>query len=93
MRARRALRDRDSLAASLDAGPPLGHDPAMPNRLRKLVGGLGLVVFVVAYAALAVTVAGWLPPNALVKLAYFLVVGVAWGGPVIPLIAWMNRGR
>ena len=65
----------------------------MPARLRKLVGGLTIVVFVIAYAALAVTVAAWLTANALVKLAYFLVVGIAWGAPVIPLISWMNRGR
>ena len=33
------------------------------------------------------------PPMWLAKLAFYLVAGTAWGLPLIPLIAWMNRGR
>lgn len=65
----------------------------MTARVRKLVGGVGIVAFVIAYAALAVTISAWLPKTPLVELAYYLVVGVAWGAPIIPLITWMNRGR
>jgi hypothetical protein len=65
----------------------------MPARVRKLVGGVAIVVFVIAYAAVAVTVSGWLPKTPLVELPYYLVVGIAWGVPIIPLISWMNRGR
>ncbi len=65
----------------------------MPARARKLVGGVAIVLFVIAYAALAVTVSGWLPKTAAVELPFYLVVGIAWGVPIIPLISWMNRGR
>ncbi len=57
------------------------------------MGGVGLVAFVVAYAVAAVMIAVHLPSQPMIQLAYFLVVGIAWGVPVIPLIAWMNRGR
>ena len=65
----------------------------MSARVRKLIGGVGIVIFVIAYAVLAVTISGWLPRTAWVELPYYLVVGVAWGLPIIPLISWMNRGR
>ncbi len=65
----------------------------MPARLRKLIGGIAIVVFVIAYAALAVTISGWLPKSPAVELPYYLIVGVAWGLPIVPLITWMNRGR
>ncbi len=65
----------------------------MTARVRKLVGGGAIVVFVIAYAAIAVTLVDYVPRFWLLRLAYFLAVGVAWGAPVIPLITWMNRGR
>ena len=65
----------------------------MSARLRKLIGGLGIVVFVIAYAALAATISGWLPKTTLVNLIFYPIVGIAWGVPIIPLISWMNRGR
>ena len=65
----------------------------MTARVRKLIGGLGIVLFVIAYAAAAVTVSALLPQRWWAELPFYLVVGVAWGLPVIPLITWMNRGR
>ena len=65
----------------------------MPARVRKLIGGLGIVVFVLGYAAAAVTVSGWLPKTTAVNLIFYPIVGIAWGLPIIPLITWMNRGR
>ena len=65
----------------------------MPARVRKLIGGLGIVVFVIAYAALAVTLSGRLPHRWWAELPLYLLVGIAWGVPIIPLISWMNRGR
>jgi hypothetical protein len=65
----------------------------MPARVRKLIGGIAIVSFVIAYAILAVTISGWLPKSPAVELPYYLIVGIAWGVPIIPLITWMNRGR
>jgi hypothetical protein len=65
----------------------------MPPRLRKLIGSVAVLAFLAVYIAVAVTLADRLPDNRLVQLAYFVVVGTAWGLPLLPLIAWMQRGR
>jgi hypothetical protein len=64
----------------------------MTPRLRKAIGGVLMLVFLLAYVIVAVNIGDHLPSNKAVKLAYYLVVGTAWGAPLIPLITWMNRG-
>jgi hypothetical protein len=65
----------------------------MPQRLRKLLGTIVLVVFVSFYALAAMTVgAAKLPGSSgLVQFMFYLVAGLAWVLPVMPLIAWMQR--
>lgn len=65
----------------------------MPTRLRKLIGSVGMMVFLAAYIWLASTLFGHLPRQPWIQLAYMAVVGICWGVPLIPLISWMNRGR
>ena len=65
----------------------------MSARLRKAIGGLAMLVFLAAYIWLMATLGQRLPDQWLAKLAFYLVAGTAWGAPLIPLIAWMNRGR
>ena len=65
----------------------------MPQRIRKLVGGVAILAFLAAYIVTAITLAAFVPNLWPVKLIYFLVVGMAWGAPLLPLLAWMNRGR
>lgn len=65
----------------------------MTARLRKLIGLLGIVAFLAAYIALVITVADYVPKHWAAQLAFFLVAGVAWGLPILPLLSWMNRGR
>jgi hypothetical protein len=65
----------------------------MTARVRKLIGGAGIILFLIFYVGAAVQIAAVLPANAAVKLGYFAIVGIGWGVPVIPLITWMNRGR
>ncbi len=52
-----------------------------------------MILFLILYVGAAVRIAGVLPANAALKLAYFAIVGIGWGVPIIPLITWMNRGR
>ena len=65
----------------------------MTPRIKKLLGGAAIIVFVVLYCAAAATLVDRVPTLWCARLAYFLVVGVAWGLPVIPLMTWMNRER
>jgi hypothetical protein len=66
---------------------------SMTARMRKLIGGLGIILFLILYVGAVVQIANLLPANAAVKLCYFAIAGVGWGVPIIPLITWMNRGR
>lgn len=63
----------------------------MNPRIKKLFGGVGILVFLAVYIALAVVLAEFIPAFWLAKLVYFVVVGMAWGVPIIPFITWMNK--
>lgn len=65
----------------------------MTLRTRKLVGTVLLLLFLVAYALIAVAAAVVLQVNAskVVELAYYLVAGLAWVVPAGLLIRWMHR--
>lgn len=65
----------------------------MSKRLRKALGGIGILAFLTAYAVAAVTVAAFLPDNKAIQMIYFVVAGVAWGLPLVPVIKWMEGGR
>ena len=76
--------------------PPVargGYDRAMSARLRKLIGMVGILAFLVAYVALVATLGDRLPKHWWVQVIYFGLAGVLWGVPLFPLISWMNRGR
>ena len=65
----------------------------MPQRLRKFVGTIVLVIFVAFYSLTAMTVAAAKLPgtSSLVQLLFFVVAGLAWVIPAAPLVAWMQR--
>jgi hypothetical protein len=65
----------------------------MTARVRKLIGGAGIILFLLFYVGAVVHIAALLPSNDVVKLAYFAIAGIGWGVPIIPLITWMNRGH
>jgi hypothetical protein len=65
----------------------------MPQRVRKLVGTVILVAFVIFYALAAMTIgAARLPGmSGATQFLYYLVAGLAWVIPAGVLIAWMQR--
>ena len=65
----------------------------MPARVRKLIGGVGILAFLLFYMGLMAAIADHLPDQWAVKLVFFVIAGTAWGAPLIPLITWMNRGK
>jgi uncharacterized membrane protein (DUF485 family) len=65
----------------------------MTARRRKAFGSLLTLMFLAAYIWLATVIGGLIPSVWWAQLAVYVVVGTAWGVPLIPLISWMNRGR
>jgi hypothetical protein len=65
----------------------------MSPRIRKLIGGFGLLVFLGGYIWAASTISDHLPDNGAVRLAFYAIAGLGWGIPILPLLSWMDRGR
>ncbi|MGH6926425.1 MAG: DUF2842 domain-containing protein [Propylenella sp.] len=65
----------------------------MSPRLRKLVGTVALVVFILIYALTAMTVAAAKLPgtSGWTQLAYYAVAGLLWVIPAAALISWMAK--
>ena len=63
----------------------------MPIRIRKLVGGIALIVLVVVWALLAMALAQLpvIKANAVVEAIYYVVAGLGWVLPAMPLVKWM----
>jgi hypothetical protein len=67
----------------------------MPIRIRKLIGGIALIVMVVGWALVAMALAQFpvIKANAVVEFIYYVVAGLAWVLPAMPLIKWMTQDR
>jgi uncharacterized protein DUF2842 len=65
----------------------------MPIRLRKLIGAIALLALVTVWALLAMAVAQFpaIKDNGVLEVLYYVVVGLGWVLPAMPLISWMLR--
>ena len=65
----------------------------MPVRLRKLIGAVALLVLVMVWALLAMALAqsALTDINGFVAAIYYLVAGLGWVLPAMPIIAWMSK--
>jgi hypothetical protein len=65
----------------------------MNMRTRKLIGTVVLMLFLAAYAlvAMLVAVALQVQSSKTVELLYYIVAGLAWTVPAGALIWWMQR--
>lgn len=65
----------------------------MPRRTRKLIGAVVILVFVCVYALAAMSVAQGRIQDAskAVQAVFYLIVGLAWILPLMPLLKWMER--
>lgn len=66
----------------------------MPKRLRKLIGAVIMLAFVCVYGFVIMLVAqtdGVRHANPVLQAIFFLVFGLAWILPLMPLIRWMER--
>lgn len=67
----------------------------MPLRLRKFIGAIALFVLVIVWAlvAMALAQAPVIHEHAVAAVAYYVVAGVGWVVPAIPIVTWMSRRR
>lgn len=65
----------------------------MNPRLRKLIGLVGILAFLLFYVGLVARLAAFVPDHGPLQFVFYALAGVCWGIPILPLISWMNRGR
>ena len=73
----------------------------MPRTIRSLIGTILMVLFVLLYAVIVMLLSPLILKSAfdalpdlafkIVQAAYYLVAGIGWVFPLLPLIKWMNR--
>jgi hypothetical protein len=67
----------------------------MPIRIRKLIGAVALIVLCLTWALLAMAFAQFpvIKANGLVEVIYYVVAGLGWVLPAMPLVRWMLRSE
>ena len=65
----------------------------MPIRLRKFLGTIALIVLVSVWALVAMALAQVpaIRDNAVLSVAYYVIAGLGWVLPAMPIVAWMAR--
>jgi hypothetical protein len=65
----------------------------MTMRTRKLIGAFGLLALVMVWALIAMALAqsALTDINGFVAAIYYVVAGLGWVLPAMPLISWMSR--
>jgi Protein of unknown function (DUF2842) len=65
----------------------------MPIRLRKLIGAVVLIALVVCWSLVAMALAQLpvIKASKFVEFVYYVVAGLGWVLPAMPLIRWMSR--
>ena len=67
----------------------------MSPRIRKLIGAFALFALVIVWALVAMAIAQF-PPifnNPWISGLYYLVAGLGWVLPAMPLVKWMLKGQ
>jgi hypothetical protein len=65
----------------------------MPIRLRKLIGTVALLTLVIVWALVAMAAAQPVlaTGNQVIEAIYYVLAGIGWVLPAMPLISWMSR--
>ncbi len=69
------------------------HIPVMTIRTRKFFGTIALLLLVVVWSLMGMTVAQtpWLANSGLLQAIFYVVAGIGWVLPAMPIISWMAR--
>ncbi|HEX3936153.1 MAG TPA: DUF2842 domain-containing protein [Xanthobacteraceae bacterium] len=67
----------------------------MPIRLRKFIGAVVLLVLVIVWALVAMALAQTpaIRDNTALSISYYVVAGLGWVLPAMPIISWMSGPR
>lgn len=65
----------------------------MKIRTRKLVGAIALLVLALVWSLLAMAIAQlpWIAGSGLLQAVYYVVAGIGWVLPAMPIVSWMSR--
>jgi hypothetical protein len=65
----------------------------MKIRTRKFVGTIALLLLVTVWSLLGMTVAQtpWIAASGLYQATFYVVAGIGWVLPAMPIISWMSR--
>jgi hypothetical protein len=65
----------------------------MPARVRRLIGTIALLILVSVWSLVAMALAqsALTDINGFVATLYYIVAGLGWVLPAMPLVAWMAR--
>jgi hypothetical protein len=65
----------------------------MPIRLRKLLGTFALLALVTVWTLLAMAFAQApaIHDNSILSVAYYVIAGLGWVLPAMPIVSWMGR--
>jgi hypothetical protein len=69
------------------------HISVMTIRTRKFFGTIALLVLVVVWSLMGMTLAQtpWLANSGLLQAIFYVVAGIGWVLPAMPIISWMSR--
>ena len=65
----------------------------LPVLIRKLIGAVALLALVIVWSLLAMALAQAieLRSSRALEFAYYVIAGLGWVLPAMPLISWMSR--
>jgi Protein of unknown function (DUF2842) len=69
------------------------HISVMRIRTRKLLGTVALLLLVVVWSLMGMTVAQtpWLANSGLLQAIFYVVAGIGWVLPAMPIVSWMSQ--
>ena len=68
----------------------------MQRRTRKFIGTIIIILFVCVYALVAMELAQARfiqDSSGFVQSLYYVIIGIGWVLPMLPLIAWMEKSN
>jgi hypothetical protein len=65
----------------------------MKIRTRKLLGTIALLILAAVWSLMGMAVAQmpWLANSGLLQAGFYVVAGLGWVLPAMPIVSWMSR--